>query len=986
MSEKKDANPSRFFGSRPLRSWRLWGLLFFFTYTLFGFIGAPYIIKSQLIAKTPELLNRQLSISEVHVNPFTFAITIQDLSLADLDDVELMGLEKLHVNFDTFSLFRWAWTFSDISFTQPRFNLRIDPSGTPSFADLINTDPPSTQENAETPLPRVVIQRFHVSGGQFNFEDQSIATPFKQLIDPINFNLMDFSTLPEKEGPYAIYVKVPGEGVIRWQGDISVNPLRSTGNLKLSSLPLTTAWQYAQDHLKFSLDSGLLSGELGYDFYMSDAGPEFFTDDLQIQVTEVEIQDPSHKKSILALPNISLSGGQFDLRQQTLSIAEFAIKGGDIDTFMDRDGNLHLAQLLTPITEETPPPAQDEAEQETEEKPWTFKLDRASIKAFNIRLIDRATEPHAEIRLTDTTIDLTDITNQAEDQFDLQASLTLNDKGSLKISGKVAALEPMADLALDITNIPLVDFQAYLNQTTNVDLLSGHASLQSQLFYKKSANDADITLTGQLKVKDFSAKNRLSEDQIISWKALALDDINLQLSPDKLDIDSVSLDQLNSRIIIAKNGDINVSSLAKTEEPTASPPPEKEKEADKTSDPFPISIGIVRLKNNTFSFVDNTVTPRFSSRFKKANGTIKGLSSDHFARADVDISGRIDDHAALLITGKINPLSEDLYTDLKLTFSDYSMAALTPYTGRYIGNAIDKGRMSFELNYHIAENKLTGENKILLDQFTLGRKIDSADALSLPVGLAIALLKDTRGMIDLDVPVKGDLDDPKFRLGGLIFKALANIITKIATSPFKMLSKLAGGGEDMDKVLFIPGELNLLPEQNKRLETLGNALKERPQLALEVRGQFNQRDKLILQQQKLIARLNATGDLPSADASLDTLTLRVLEKNYSAQAGEEAMNRLKSKHTKTNEEAAEKEPIVMDPDQYKAAVLDSLMQLETVSDGELRDLARSRADTIRNHFVNKGGLEANRIFVLEAEADTSEEKEGVSTLFTLVAK
>ncbi|VAW84363.1 hypothetical protein MNBD_GAMMA16-1927 [hydrothermal vent metagenome] len=992
MSEDKKKIPNRLFGPRPFRSWRLWGLLFLLTYTLFGFIGAPYIIKSQLIAKTPEWLDRELAIHDVHVNPFLFSITMKGISLSDPDHVELVGLGKLHVNFDTFSLFRWAWTFSEISFSNPRLNLRIDESGAPSFADLIKTEDNNTPKKTEavtqdTAMPRLVIQRFQVSGGQFNFEDNSIATPFKQLIDPINFSLIDFSTLPEREGPYRVYVKVPGEGEIRWQGDVSVNPLRSTGSLKLSALPLTAAWQYTQDNLKFSLDSGLLSGSLNYNFHMANTGPEFSASHIAMGLSEIEIRDKNHQKSDIKLPDIVLSDGHFDFRQQTLHIPEFAINGGDIDTFMDKEGRLHLPHLFTPITTDTvnndPQTSQEVNAKTNDSAPWQLKLDRASINNLNLRFTDRTTTPHAKIHLTEIDIALTDITNQSDDQFGLQASLKLNDEGLLNISGKVAALEPMADLMLDLTQIPLVDFQAYLNPTTNMGLLSGYAALQSKFLYKESAKDADITLSGQLKITNFSAKNNLTRGKVISWKSLDLDGINLELSPDKLDINTVSLNQLNSRVIIARNGDINVESLAKEDTST----PASTKKTEETADPFPISIKSVHLKNSVVSFVDNTVKPRFSSRFNQVNGVIKGLSSENFARADVDISGRVDDHSTLSITGQINPLSESLYTDLKLKFSNYSMASLTPYTGRYIGNAIDKGRMSFELNYQISNEELKGENKVLLDQLALGRKIKSADAVSLPIALAIALLKDTKGIIDLDVPVKGNLDDPEFRLSGLIFKALGNVIAKIATSPFKMLAKLAGGGDEMDKVVFIPGGLVLLPEHNKRLNTLGKALQERPQLLLEVRGQYDEKhDKPILQKQKLVARLNASNTLPSTDTPLNTLDIAILETNYSAQAGAEAMTLLKTKHTTTNEETKEKEPEIIDPTLYKAAVVDSLIRLETVNNSELRDLARSRADTIRNHFVNTGGLNANRIFVLEAAADKSATKEGISALFTLTAK
>ncbi len=540
-----------------------------------------------------------------------------------------------------------------------------------------------------------------------------------------------------------------------------------------------------------------------------------------------------------------------------------------------------------------------------------------------------------------------------------------------------------------MATVPLKDFQAYLNQDTNIEIIDGNASLKGKLFYKESEKDSNIKLTGKLDIVDFISENRWAGGRVASWRGLTLDDIDLKLEPDQLDIKKVTLDRLRARISIHKNGAINLDSLVKVSDaPLVSDVSDAPHAvAEEGADSFPMTIGVVQLKNAAVSFIDNTVAPRFTSRLSKLQGTIKGLSSENLARADVDISGQVDDYAKLLVTGQVNPLSENLYSDIKLSFSDYDMASLTPYTGHYIGKAIDKGRISLDLNYRVSENDLKGENKVLLDQFNLGQSVESEEAIKLPVGLAVAMLKDAKGMIDIDLPVEGNLDDPKFRMSGMIFGALRNVITKIAASPFKMLSKLAGGGdEDMDSVLFLPGGLQLLPEHNKRLETLTKALEQRPQILLEVRGQYDLAyDKAVIQQQKLLERLKAAKDVPPEQVSLDALDVAVLEKNYAELAGVEEISSLKAENSKVAEGAAENSTKVLDQVNYAAALLESLIALQAVSDDELRELARLRADSIRTHFVDVGGLDANRIFVLEAAEDKAATAQGVSAKFTLTA-
>ena len=990
MSEDNNVKATSQTKKSSLRGWRLWGLIFLTIYALFGFFGVPYIIKSQMIAQTPEFTKRQLDVKAVQFNPFTLSLTIEGISLADLDEVELVGLDRMHVNFDSFSLFRWAWTFSEISFINPRINLRIDESGNPSFNDLIPADDTTKPVEAEKTgeegsMPRLVIKFFQVSGGKFAFEDKSIATPYNQTIDPLNFSLVDFSTLPEREGPYKIHVEMPDGGKIRWQGDISVNPVRSKGNLELSQLPLRTGWRYAQDKVKFSIDSGFLSGGLNYTFQMANTGPDLASSEIWLGLDKLEIRDKSHEKKSIGLPKVSLSGGRFDLAQQLVHFDQFAIEGGNIDTYMDENGSLHLAELFAPIetqgAEEVPPDAQEDDTESENSKPWKIKLDRAAINAFDFRYVDRNTDPDAEIRVEDIAIAVTDITNQENDRFGLDANLKINDEGFFKAAGKVGAMPPMADLMLDIKTPAFSDFQAYLNKTTNIGLVSGLATLKGKLNYAESEKEPDITLAARLDIAEFAIENRVAGDEVASWKNLTFDGINLKLMPNQLDIEAVTLNQLNSNIAIAENGEMNVATLVKADD---APPTEETKE---TSEPFPISVGEVILKNNLVSFTDSTVSPRFNSQLSKLKGTIKGLSSENIARADVDISGRVDDYASLLVTGKINPLSEDLYTDIKLDFSDYNMVSLTPYTGKFIGNAVDKGKLSVDLKYLVSESDLKGKNKVLLDQFTLGKKIKSKDAVNLPVGLAIALVKDSKGKIDIDVPVKGNLDDPKFKLSGVIFTALGNVITNIAKSPFKALSKLAGGGENMDHVKFLAGGPTLLPEHDKRLVTLGKALQQRPNLLLEVRGQYHvESDRPVLQEQKLIARLKKTEQAPEKGKTLDTLDVDILEENFAEQASSDAISALKAENSFVKEGAANDAPKALDPVKYKSALLQSLVAIQKVSEDELRELAKLRANTVRDQLVNIGGLKANRVFVLEPSIDKGNNKEGVSTQFTLTAK
>jgi len=976
----------RLFGSRPFKSWRLWGLMFLLTYALFGFFGVPYILKTQLIAKTPEFTDRTLSLQEVKFNPFALSLDMKGVSLADLDGVELAGLDEFSVNFEVESLFRWAWTFGEIRFAGPRFNLRIDESGQTSFADLLASEDDlsaaDNMQNSQSELPRLVLHSFKVTDGQFMFEDRSIATPYQQNVSPISFELTDFSTLPEREGPYAIQATLPDGAAVRWQGEVSVNPIRSEGRVEIERFDITTAWRYAQDQLRFAVDGGLLAASTQYALSMSGAEVALSLSDIKLALTDTIIRDKLRNEPDITLPEVTLSGGQLDLGKQQVQLEQLAVAGGEINTFIDQQGEIDLARLFSPIeapssTQEQPPAEEGQAGSES---PWLIELNQVTVEALSVALSDQTTSPEAAMRVDGISIELSSISNQQDDRFTLASSMRINNEGRLALQGEVGAMPVMADLSLELTTFPLESTQPYLNAGTNLSLASGHAAFEGQLSYMKPQAPANLHLTGRVTVSDFAAGKRKTRGQVVAWTALTLDELALQMEPSRLDIKTITLDKLQGQIVVAKDQTLNVAGLAR--EGPAGAQREPELESGSAGEPFPITVGKVVLKRNEISFADHSVVPRFTSQLSQLEGTIKGLSSENIARADVKLNGKVDDYAQLKIAGQINPLSDELYTDLKIDFIDYDMASFTPYTGKFIGNAVDKGRMGLNLAYRVSEQELTGDNQILLDQFTLGRKIESEEATSLPVGLAIALLKDGQGRIDIDLPIRGNLDDPEFRFFHLIPPALLNLVTGIVSSPFKLLGKLAGGaGGELDNVVFQSGRYELAADQAERLNTLGKVLNQRPQLLLEVRGQYEPAlDKSALQQQKLYEALQVAASAPIA--SLDLIQL---ETYYVGQTDVERLAAIKNGNSHLPEGAKEGDPRVINLPAYRAALYKEAAALQPLIEDDLRDLALARANHVRNYLVENTGLAAERIFILEAAAVASKPGELIRTQFNLGA-
>ncbi len=284
-------------------------------------------------------------------------------------------------------------------------------------------------------------------------------------------------------------------------------------------------------------------------------------------------------------------------------------------------------------------------------------------------------------------------------------------------------------------------------------------------------------------------------------------------------------------------------------------------------------IKTVTLTGGSALFADYSITPSFATGIVDLDGTISGLSSQPNSRAKVQLAGKVDRYAPVDITGEVNLFAAAKYSDIALNFRNMELTTFNPYSGKFAGYNISKGKLSTELRYKIEDRKLDAQHHIVVDNLEFGDKTDSKDAAPIPIKLAVALLKDRQGVIDLQVPVGGSLDDPKFRLGPIIWKAILGLLTKIVTAPFAALGALFGGGEELAYVDFSAGSAELPANQIEQLNKLASALAERPQLRLDVPVTLlAAEDSKAIAAANLQARVPALADAPDEAAQRKRLT------------------------------------------------------------------------------------------------------------------
>ena len=508
---------------------------------------------------------------------------------------------------------------------------------------------------------------------------------------------------------------------------------------------------------------------------------------------------------------------------------------------------------------------------------------------------------------------------------------------------------------------------------------------------------AALGFTGDVSIDGLRTIDNVLREDFVTWDALRVEGIEYRSAPGNLRVRTVDARSPFARVIIGPDGTTNIAAIlaapGATAEvvpgPTVGPAESRAPEAAAITKapatgpagdgaaPFPIRIGTVKITNGSARFADFTTRPNFATGIEKLKGTIAGLSSAQASRAKVELDGQVDRFSPVTIRGEVNPLAAETYLDMAMTFRNVELASFTPYSGRFAGYSIRQGKLSVDLNYKVNDRKLDADHKFVINQLELGDKVESPDAVGLPLKLAVALLKDRNGVIDLDLPVTGDLDDPQFRIGPIVWKVLVNLLTKAVTAPFALLGSLFGGGEEINLIGFPAGDAALGAADQEKVGALVKALNERPGLQLTVPAVFNRAvDEPALREAGLQARLVAArrGELAARKQPVDDVTfavvssdpdgyLRLLKSVYRQEYGRDAP-------------LPEPPPEATDPAAPVRLLEDALRQRVPVTDTGFFALAKARAEAVQARLLTDTGIDPGRVF-LTAPAEAKAAGAGV---------
>jgi hypothetical protein len=451
----------------------------------------------------------------------------------------------------------------------------------------------------------------------------------------------------------------------------------------------------------------------------------------------------------------------------------------------------------------------------------------------------------------------------------LSLSLVLNKNGNISILGATGVDPLFADFKVTLKDIDILPYQPYFAERVNIILTDGRLSTTGNLQLKgETGKDLQITYKGDSSLNNLASIDKVNFEDFLKWKSLALTHMDVGMNPFRVNIEGIALTDYYARVIINPNGVVNLQEImVKKEgetskgvgEESSSKLGENKPAHPERESPRNIKIEKVTLQGGTINYSDHFIKPNVTVNMTGVGGRISGLSSEEKTAADVELYGKFGEQSSPVeIIGKINPLEKDLYVDLKVSFKDIELTLMSPYSGKYAGYDIEKGKLSLDLKYLIENRKLDAQNRIFIDQFTFGERVDSPSATKLPVKLAVALLKNREGNIDLNIPVSGSLDDPKFSIFSIILKVILNLLVKAATSPFALLGAVFGGGEQLEYMAFDYGSAEIKGENATKLNTLIKVLHDRPLLKLDIEGYVDpEKDKEALKQLFFMRKLRA---------------------------------------------------------------------------------------------------------------------------------
>ncbi|MBK9063660.1 MAG: DUF748 domain-containing protein [Acidobacteria bacterium] len=784
----------------------------------------------------------------------------------------LVAWERFDADADAIEVFGRSAKLRSLKLTAPELWVRRNTMAEHDIANALAAPgktktriPSKGEEGRGAPVPStaaakpflVQLAEAAISGGVVHYDDFAFHPSFHAVLSDVAASVKGFSTVPGSPAAFEASARSDAGETFRNAGTLSMNPaaVAVAGTFSVEGAPLKRYTTFVDEFVPASIDAGVLGLKTRYTFSTGkDANTTL--DDLAITVAGPRVRKKSEKEPFFTAATLALTGSSLDVGRHTFVLGDFTGTNGFLAIVREKDGNADLMELVPrPDPAKPPPPS----------APWDVTLRKIDLRGWTVKIDDRGWDHPARYSLTKTDVLLENLSTAKGSKGTLATKFGVDGKGVATAKGPVGFRPIYADLKVAVKDVDLVPLEAYVLPNLRLELARGLVSAGGTLALREDpAGKASVVYTGNALVANVLAVDESTKLDFLKWESFSATGMKAGYNPLFLEVKQLAAVGLACDVTIEADGTVNLRKIvgapAPKEDEEVGPPADArpasapdpapataaaaaapgEKDARLT---MPIRIDEITLQGGRIGIADHFIRPNYSATLGDLGGRVTGLSSEEGTVATLDLRGSLANHSPLQVSGTINPLAAATFADVKASFRDIDLPSFTPYSGAYAGYTIASGSLTMEVAYKVVNRKLNASNRFLVNQFEFGDKVESKGATKLPVKFAVSLLKDKDGVIDLDLPIEGSLDDPKFRIGKIVWQVLGNLISKAVTAPFALLGKLFGGkGDELSSVDFPDGLTTLDDAGKKKLDALAKALHDRPALKLQATGRFSGAD------------------------------------------------------------------------------------------------------------------------------------------------
>jgi hypothetical protein len=897
---------------------------------------------------------------------------LDGLAIKRRDESPLVAADRIAVALDRVQVFDRQARIASVAIVAPRADIRRLADGTLELARPILDTPretagPTPSPARETPAAlerpwQLSVAKLSIDHGTIALADES--SGIRSTLADVKLDATSLSTAPGEKAHVKLAF-VSEDRIASFSGEADVDPTApaATGRFELAKFSLKLLFPYYSEVLDVDVQKGSLDLAAGFSV---DAGGNLTLSDGVGTISELSLALPGNRSPLWRVPILTATGVDVDVRARKVTFGELKSHGPSLRIVRERDGSLEFARVLKTGQAKDAPTAGAE---------WTIATTRASTERGAIDFEDRVPTPAVKLAIRDVDLLVSDLSNARAAKSQFKLSGRIGEHGRMAFAGPVATRPLSLSGTLEASGLALVALKPYFEHEVNIVVTDGVFAAKGQVGLDVPDGAAvRASWKGEMKVTDFASFDKPTSSDLARWKSLVVEGMDIANEPFHAATGRIALEDFYARVIVYPDATINIARLvtpgaSPEPAPDAKPAPPAQRGAP--SEALPVSIGRIELTRGNVVFSDLFVRPNYSANLTDVAGSVSAMSAKQ--AGDVALTASVDGIAPVEVQGRIHPFASELSLDLTGKARDIELPPLTPYSVKYAGYGIEKGKLTFDVRYRVENRKLAAENRLVLDQLTFGERVESPTATKLPILHALALLKDRHGVIDIQLPISGSLDDPQFSVGDLIARVIVNQITKAVTAPFALLASAFGSGEELSTLAFAPGSASIAADAQKRIDTLGKALADRPALKLDIGGRADpvtDRDagrraavETAIRREKMKS-LAVSGNTP---ASIDQVTI-----------GAEERNRWLT-------EAYRSAPL---PDRPRNALgmlkdvppgeMEAMLFADAkVDDDALRDLANRRAQAVKDAILATG-VAGERLFLIAPRLSNEADGEKVA--------